>query len=196
MHRYCPRLIHQKPLKAFRRSDVEHHSKTRDTKPEDPSQKRSSACRERDETANGENGEHRSSPESMDTPNGRDDPPAGRDSANEKSGIPEVVSTAYNRRQTLRQRPQSSSTTTQPRSRIPHASTGQTAHSRRGGFPGVQILIWRALKIAFKPFPKLADSLTAFVRKHHSEASFDSLHPLSGLSETLKNTVGDHADAK
>jgi hypothetical protein len=77
-----------------------------------------------------------------------------------------------------------------PHGSIPHASSGLTRHSGRGGFPGLNQALYFLIA---KVFPSSYEKLSSSLRRYESEALHSS-HPMHTVKDAIKKPFKDHQD--
>jgi hypothetical protein len=79
-----------------------------------------------------------------------------------------------------------------PHASIPHAASGSTRHTGRGGFPGLQQILTYMLG---RTSPQLYSRLSNSLRQYEKEG-FHGSHPLQALGKTLEQPFIDNKDTK
>lgn len=123
----------------------------------------------------------------------RDEEGQAPDSDSQTVGRPSQEDEGFKRRH--RQRLDNGTTsrktdTKDPHGRIPHASSGKTAHVGRGGFPSPLSLI---LRISAKVFPQTFSRISAIIRKNEDETTHTP-HSFKKLEKTVKDTFAGYKD--
>ena len=127
--------------------------------------------------------------------NGQASKPEGERSLLHDSDDNNPWSEGYQKRRELRRKSGHSPrndyvTPKDPNSSIPHASSGKTRHSGRGGFPGIDGFF---IQLFNRLFPSTVSRVSSMIRRYE-EDGLHSSHPVRELGKMIQKPFADHED--